>query len=778
MAKEVVMQRIAVIGNYVPRQCGIATFTTDLCESLAAQFPAINCFAAAVNDREEGYHYPPRVRFELKERDPASYRRAADFLNLNQVDAVCLQHEFGIFGGPDGSHILWLLRDLRGPVVTTLHTVPYRPSATQQKVLGEIIDRSERVVVMTKKGKELLDELYGVPASKIDLIPHGIHDVPFTDPNAYKAKFGVEGKSVLLSFGLLGRSKGIENVIQALPEVIERFPNVVFLVVGATHPNVVRQEGESYRLSLQGLARELGVEKNVVFHNRFVELDELMEFLRAADVYVTPYLNQDQITSGTLAYALGAGKAVISTPYWHAEELLSDGSGILVPFAAPDALAHAVIHLLEDEEERDVIRKQAYLAGRKMTWPVVARQYMESFQQASQERMARPRSLPAPQWDHELLPLDLSHLLHMTDDVGMLQHAIASVPNYTEGYTTDDNARALLLTVSLEELGDQWTAPTSGLATRYLAFLWHAYNSQTGRFRNFMSYERRWLEEIGSPDSHARALWALGAVLGRSREEGLRRAAGRLFEMALPAARDFHDLRSVVFTLFALHDYLLHFSGDHQAQEMRTLLAGRLYAAWQQNAGAQWPWFEEKVTYSNASLPHALLLCGQSLRRPAMIEAALESLDWLLALQTSPDGHFSPIGNQGFYRRGDVPARFDQQPVEAQTTIAACIEAYRVSGNYRWRRHARRIFQWFLGRNDVGVALYDRMTGGCGDGLSPEGPSFNQGAESALAFLQSLVELRLLEPLPQGNGHASSAAQRKSRATIYSNRTSSRVLNS
>ncbi len=776
------MQRIAVIGNYVPRQCGIATFTTDLCESLAAQFPAITCFAAAVNDREEGYDYPPRVRFELRESDPTSYRRAADFLNLHQVDVVSLQHEFGIFGGADGSHILWLLRDLRAPVVTTLHTVPYRPSATQRKVLGEIIDRSERVVVMTKKGEELLGELYGVPATKIDLIPHGIHDVPFTDPNAYKGKFGVEGQSVLLSFGLLGRSKGIENVIQALPEVIERFPSVVFLVVGATHPNVVRQEGESYRLSLQQLAHELGVEKNVVFYNRFVELDELMEFLKAADIYVTPYLNQDQITSGTLAYALGAGKAVISTPYWHAEELLADGSGILVPFAAPDALAHAVMHLLEDEDERDVIRRQAYLAGRKMTWPVVARQYMDTFQQASQKRLARPRSLlaatiVAAKWEDEMPPLDLGHLHRMTDDVGMLQHAIASVPNYTEGYTTDDNARALLLTVSLEELGDPWAARTSGLANRYLAFLWHAFNLQSGRFRNFMSYERRWLEEVGSPDSHARALWALGAVLGRSRQAGLRRAAGRLFEMALPAARDFPDLRSVAFTLFALHDYLLHFSGDHRAQKMRTLLAERLYAAWQQTSGAEWPWFEGQVTYANASLPHALLLCGRSLRRPAMIEASLQALDWLLALQTSSGGDFSPIGNRGFYRRGEVPARFDQQPIEAQTTIAACIEAYRVSGNYRWRRRARRTFQWYLGRNDVGAALYDGMTGGCGDGLSPEGPSFNQGAESALAFLQSLVELRLLEPPLADDGHASSAAARKSRATIVPLRAYSRALN-
>lgn len=355
------MKRIAVVGNYLPRQCGIATFTTDLCESLASQFPGTTCFAVPVNDRKEGYQYPPRVRFELNQDDPATYRQAADFLNVNNVDLVCLQHEFGIFGGPDGDHVLTLLRELRTPVITTLHTVPQRPTPSQQKVLGEVLDRSDRVVVMSKKGEEFLRGLFDVSGDKIDLIPHGIHDVPFTDPNFYKDNFGVEGRPVVLSFGLLSKNKGIENVILALPEVLEKFPDVVFMVVGATHPNVVRHEGESYRLSLERLVSELHVERNVIFYNRFVSLEELKEFLGVADIYVTPYLNQDQITSGTLAYALGAGKAVISTPYWYAEELLGDGSGLLVPFASPDALAHAILHLLEDETVRHAVRKQAIL---------------------------------------------------------------------------------------------------------------------------------------------------------------------------------------------------------------------------------------------------------------------------------------------------------------------------------------------------------------------------------------------------------------------------------
>jgi glycosyltransferase involved in cell wall biosynthesis len=743
------MKKIAAIGNYLPRVCGIATFTTDLCEAVAGQFPELTCLAVPVNDTKEGYDYPPRVRFALGENDLVTYRQAADFLNINKVDLVCLQHEFGIFGGPDGSHILALLDDLRSPVVTTLHTIPSRPSPNQRKVLGEVLDRSDRVVSMTNKGREFLMDLYRVPESKIDLIPHGIPDVAFTDPSFYKDNFGVEGKLVVLTFGLLGRNKGIETVIRALPEVLEKFPHVVFMVVGATHPNVIRSEGESYRLSLERLAHELHVERNVIFYNRYVSLEELLEFIGAADIYVTPYLSRDQITSGTLAYALGAGKAVVSTPYWHAEELLSDGKGLLVPFASPDALAQAILNLLEDETQRNAIRKQAYLSSRKMVWSAVARQYMESFQRACQEHCARPRGAFAAKTlaekRMELPAIDLRHLERLTDDVGILQHALATVPNYAEGYTTDDNARALVLTIHLEELGKQWVGQTGGSAARYLAFLWYAYNPANGHLRNFMAFDRRWLEEFGSKDSHARALWALGAVLGRSQQLGLRRAAGRLFELILPAARDFSDLRAAAFALIGLHYYLPQFSGDRAAQEIRTVLAERLYAAYQQNSADDWPWFEGQLTYANAALPHALLLSGRSMDQPPMVEVGLRTLDWLMEVQTAPAGRFAPVGNEGFYARGGPRARFDQQPIEAHATVSACIEAFQQTGERRWRQYARRAFEWFLGRNDVGNSLYDPVSGGCCDGLSPEGPNVNQGSESTLSFLLALVELRLLE---------------------------------
>ena len=449
------IKRIAFIGNYLPRQCGIATFTTDLCEAIAAEHPDTTCIAVPVNDVEEGYAYPTRVRFELTEKDLQSYRRAADFLNINSVDLVCLQFEYGIFGGRAGSHILALLRDLRVPIVTTLHTILREPDAHQRRVLQEVAALSDRLVVMSKRGAEFLEQVYQVAPEKIDSIPHGIPDMPFVDPSFHKDLFGVEGKVVLLSFGLLSANKGIENVIAALPAILAKHPNVVYFIVGATHPHVLKQDGETYRLSLQWLAQEKGVEGQVIFYNRFVSAEELVEFIGAADIYITPYLNPAQIVSGTLAYTVGAGKAVISTPYWHAEEMLDDGRGVLVPFRDPASLADQVTRLLDDEATRHGMRKRAYLYGRDMIWPQVARRYMASFRRARSERrhFTPPDFVvkPLDKRPAELPPLKLDHLRRMTDGTGMFQHAIFTVPNYHEGYTIDDNARALTVGTLLEE---------------------------------------------------------------------------------------------------------------------------------------------------------------------------------------------------------------------------------------------------------------------------------------------------------------------------------------
>ncbi|MBN1894598.1 glycosyltransferase family 4 protein, partial [bacterium] len=503
------LNRIAFIGNYLPRQCGIATFTTDLCEAIAARYRKTTCIALPVNDIEAGYAYPSRVRFELTEKDMESYRRAADFLNINNVNLVSLQHEYGIFGGRAGSYILVLLRELRMPIVTTLHTVLRDPDPDQKQVLKEVAALSDRLVVMCRRGVEFLQEVYGVLPEKIDLIPHGIPDVSFVDPSFYKDLFGVEGKIVLLSFGLLSANKGIENVISALPAILARHPNVVYIILGATHPHVVRNEGETYRLSLQWLAQEKGVEGQVIFYNRFVSAEELVQFISAADIYITPYLQAAQITSGTLAYTMGAGKAIISTPYWYAEEMLADGRGALVPFRDPAALADQVVNLLDNEARRHAMRKKAYLFGREMIWPKTARRYMDSFERARAERRhyAHPDFAvkPLDKRAGELPPIKLDHLHHMTDETGILQHAIFTIPNYREGYTIDDNARALIVSALLEAMGYE---EALDMASRYLAFIWYAFNIETGRFRNFIDYQRHWLESVGSDDSHGRTLWA------------------------------------------------------------------------------------------------------------------------------------------------------------------------------------------------------------------------------------------------------------------------------
>lgn len=716
--------RIAVVGNYLPRQCGIATFTTDLCEAIASEYGSARLFAVPVNDTESGHAYPARVRLALAQDELSSYEQAAEFLNFTNFDLVCLQHEYGIFGGPAGGHILTLLRRLKMPVITTLHTVLREPSPDQRRVMEEIAALSDRLIVMSQLSSQFLQEIFKVPGSKIDMVPHGVPDLPFLDPNFHKERFGVEGKAVLLTFGLLSPNKGVENVIQALPHILSKHKNVVYMVAGATHPHILRREGDHYRASLQALAKEVGVEANVIFHNRFVSPEEMVEFIGAADIYVTPYRHEEQVVSGTLAYALGAGKAIISTPYWHAIELLDDRRGALVPFQDPDAIARKTVELLDTPAVRHGMRKRAYLYARDMIWKNVAHGYMASFEMARRDRMREPRvtfadKTPAKRFD-ELPSLKLDHLHRLTDDTGLLQHATFAVPNYGEGYTTDDNARALVLTCLLEQLGE--TEPSIGnLAARYLAFLGHALNPANGRFRNLLSYSRAWSEAQGSEDCHGRALWALGTVLGRSKDQSLRGAAGRLFEIGVPAVVTFSSPRAWAFALLGIQEYLDCFPGDRDAQKMSSVLATRLLELYAANQSPDWIWFEDVLAYSNARLPQSVLIAGRRNADDQMVAVGLGALNWLNQTQRSAEkGHFVPIGSQGFYRKGREKARFDQQPVEAGGAVSACLEAYRITGEDHWRKEARTAFNWFLGDNDLQMALYDPTTGGCRDGLHPE----------------------------------------------------------
>jgi hypothetical protein len=596
---------------------------------------------------------------------------------------------------------------------------------------------------------QFLQDIYHVPAAKIEFIPHGVPDLPFVDPNFYKACVGAEGKDVILTFGLLSPNKGIENVIRAMPRILEQHKNVLYIVAGATHPHVRRREGDKYRESMQALALELGVAENVIFHNRFVTAAELVEFLGSADIYITPYRTEAQVVSGTLAYALSAGKAIISTPYWHARELLADGRGVLVPFNDPDAIAKTAIDLLEHDAERHVMRKRAYLHAREMTWPNVARKYRDAFSQAHAGRAEKPRAAfspdrARPQLDR-LPAVNLDHLLRLTDDTGIFQHALFTVPKLAEGYTTDDNARALIVAIQLEQLGATPCLDNGRLAAKYLAFLNLAFNRKTGRFRNFLSYRKTWLDH-GSEDSHGRALWALGTVIGRSRDPGLRAAAGHIFELALPALASLTSPRAWAFALLGVQEYLVGFPGDRDVARLADQLTQRLLQRYDDARSGAWKWFEDSVAYANARLPQALLAGAIGRADRAPLVTALESLDWLVQVQhPSAEGPFVPVGSDGFYPKAGHRARFDQQPIEAGGMVSACLEALRVTGDKRWRDEAWSAFNWFLGGNDLQLPLYDVSTGGCRDGLHPDRANENQGAESTLSFLMALLELRLWE---------------------------------
>ena len=735
---------IAFIGDYIPRRCGIATFTADICEAISAEFPEVKCIVGSVNDRPEGYDYPERVRFEIEEQDSTSFTRAAEFLNINNVEVLSVQHEFGIYGGAAGRHLLELLRNVRMPVVTTLHTVLQTPSADQRDVMAALDAYSSRFIVMAERGRGLLETVYGISAAKIDLIPHGVIDMPFVDSNFYKDEFGVEGKTVLLTFGLLSPNKGIEKVIEAMPAILEKNPNCVYLVLGATHPNLLAAEGEKYRERLEKLVESLGIASEVIFHNCFVSVDKLKEYIGAADIYLTPYLNEAQITSGTLAYTFGAGKAIVSTPYWHAQELLAGDRGVLVPFSDSPAIARAVNDILAEPTRMTAMRKRAWKQGREMTWPVVARRYMESFVQARAAMSEPPVEIPsAPdcKLSYALPELKLDHLFRMSDQTGIFQHAIYNVPNFHEGYCTDDNARAFILTVLLEELGEP-PAELDRLSASYLAFLWHAFDGNRSRFRNFMSYSREWLEAHGSEDSHARALWAVATALGRSKNAGHRSLCALLFQRGLPPVARFSSPRAWAFSLIAIHEYLRTLSGDRAVAQMRETLTAMLVDLFRANSSENWQWFERSVTYDNAKLSHALILSGYWTSQGETLEIGLRSLRWLLDAQMTPAGHLSPIGCHGFWQRGAQKARFDQQPLEAYAMVSACIEAYSVTGDETWRTAALTCFEWFLGRNDLGVSLYDPSTGGCRDALLQDHLNQNQGAESSLAFMLSLVEIR------------------------------------
>ena len=739
------LRRLAFIGNSLPRHCGIATFTADLQQAISSSRADLEACIVAMTDHGQSYDYPPSVAFQIRDDHIEEYAHAADFLNAGRFDAVCLQHEFGIFGGEAGAHILVLLSRLTMPVVTTFHTVLAKPTAAQRAVMSSVVEASAKIVVMANKGRELLRSVYQAPDDKIEVIAHGIPDVTFVGPDAAKARLGFNGRSVILTFGLLSPNKGIEVMIDAMPSILKRRPDAVYVVLGATHPNLVRDHGEAYRKSLLARVRELGVEDHLVFLDQFVDQATLLEFISMCDVYVTPYLNEAQMTSGTLAYSYGLGKAVVSTPYWHAHELLADGRGVLVPFGDAAATGREIAELLTDDVRRQTICRRAYAFSRSMTWQRTAERYTSAFENARQghwlRAFARPVSAPEP---HSPAPpaMQIGHFLSMCDDTGLFQHAVHSVPDRSHGYCVDDNARALLLACALNDRGEQRLSEL--LTARFAAFVQHAWNPDTRRFRNFMGFNRAWLEAFGSEDSHARTLWALGECARSDSNPSRRGWAASLFAQALPTAEAFHSPRAWAFTLLGLDAYCAAAPNDLSARDVRPFLADRLMNILASAETPGWVWFEEGLAYDNARLPQALLVTGMATRTAAYVDAGLRSLRWLMTQQTAPAGHFRPVGTAGFGEQRQPPRSFDQQPVEAAATISACLAAWRADGDSEWRASAARAFAWFFGSNDLSVALVDPETGSCRDGLHPDRANENRGGESVVSYLLGLAEIRQL----------------------------------
>lgn len=735
--------KIAVIGNYLPRQCGIATFTTDLSQSLSHELiTEENLINVAMDDIPEGYNYPPQVKFRVRQNVQSDYFWAADYLNANQYDAVIVQHEYGIFGGEDGAHILQMIQSLKMPVITNLHTVLEHPTDGQRKVMNGLAKYSDRLLVMSKKAIDILTNVYEIDKKMITFIPHGIPDVAFKEPGIFNNRFGLENKDVILTFGLLGPDKGIENMIEAMPLIVKEHPNVMYLILGQTHPHILDKTGDSYRRSLQQLVNKLGMKNHIIFHNNFVKLEMLVQYLQTAKIYAIPYLKKEQITSGTLAYALGVGTAVVSTPFWYAEESLAEGRGKLVPFNNPAEMAKEINYLLSNNHEREMMRFKGYQYGRSMIWKEVAKMHLNLISKVKERKPLENIQEVGAKYHkifNELPEINLSHLKTMTDDTGLLQHAKYMTPNFHHGYCVDDNARGLIAITKYYTLRkDKGVLP---LIQKYLAFLFYAFNQENGRFRNFMSYDRRWMELAGSEDSHARALWGLGVTVKEAPDGSIRNMAMRLFLESLPVVEHFTAPRAWGFAVLGLHSYLSVYEGDIAARKIRDNLAMKIFQLFKNNASGDWPWCENTATYANAILPHALIVAGKWMPNQEMYDTGIRVLEWLLKVQTAPEGHLSVIGNDGWFDKNGHRSMFDQQPIEVKSLIDACLDAYIETGDKKWFKESERCLSWFLGHNDLQIPVCDHKTGGCGDGLESQGVNGNQGAESTLAWIISLINM-------------------------------------
>ncbi|WP_374944466.1 glycosyltransferase [Sphingomonas sp.] len=722
------IERLVLIGNFLPRKCGLATFTTDVYQAMRARFPQVAVDVYAMDDHPGRYAYPPAVTAAIPQDDLSAYVDAARAIEASGAQAIWVQHEYGIYGGTAGDNLLALLDRTTLPVIVTLHTILEKPSVDERRVMEGLLARAARIVVMAERGREILRRVYGANPRQIVMIPHGVPDRALVDPETMKERFGWAGREVVLTFGLLAPNKGIETLIAALPAVKERHPNLLYVVLGATHPNLVASKGEAYRDSLKALAEEKGVAENIEFIDEFVEYDALIDYLQAADIYATPYTNPAQITSGTLSYAVGVGKPVISTPYVHATEILADGHGVLVDFKDVDAFAREIDTLLSSDRDRKRLSERAYARGRTMIWPRLAEATMVEIEAIVAARPARlPAVVAVPR---NLLP-DMAAVERMSDATGMLQHSIFSIPDRRHGYCIDDNARALMLMSAMPVMDavqrDKWT-------TIYASFLQYAWNPEARRFRNFMGFDRIWCEDVGSEDSNGRTLWALGVTARDARDAKHRDWARTMFDSTASLAFELGSLRAQSFAMLGAAAMLDARPGHELAKEILARFPDVYMEMLAETRRPEWEWFEIVLAYDNARLPQALIRAGVALERQDLIDVGLSTLEWIVSKQTSPQGRFRAVGTESFGRPYGEPLKFDQQPLEAQATVDACVAAHEATGDAKWLDEARRAYGWFMGDNDLDMPLATSADGGCFDGLMPAGLNRNQGAESILAL--------------------------------------------
>jgi glycosyltransferase involved in cell wall biosynthesis len=723
------IRRIALIGNSPPRLCGLATFSRDVREAIKGVYPEIAVDHYAMNDPNGVYDYGPEVTCQIAQEDVADYRIAAQRINDSRADLVLVQHEYGIFGGPAGAHLLKLLDRVQAPVVVTLHTVLEQPNADQRAVIEGLARRATTLIVMAEKGREILMRVHGIARGRIAVVPHGVPDRPLVTPDSMKPQFGFGGHRVLLTFGLLSPNKGIETLIRALPAIVAAHPDTLYVVLGATHPHLVAREGEAYRDNLKNLAAELGVENAVRFIDGFLGQERLLDYLQAADIYVTPYLTETQITSGTLSYAVALGRPVVSTPYWHAAELLADGLGVLVPFGDSRRFAEEIISLLDDPKGLTDMGERAYAVGRGMIWARLAQAYIAIGEEAVRKRPVR--IVAGRQADRVAVVPKLEAIERMTDKTGMIQHSIYAIPDRNHGYCVDDNCRALML---MHRIDGDLAERADGLATVYASFVQHAWNGELGRFRNFMGFDRGWLEDEGSEDSFGRSLWAVGATAAEARSQPMRSWARHLFDQVAPHSLALISPRTWAFALLGA-DAVLRAHKDHPiARQLVATFGDRLLTQLRRERRDGWIWFESVLAYDNARLPEALIRAGELTGNAAMVEEGLEALVWLEAQQSNSEGRFRAIGTDSFNRPYAKPLPFDQQPLEAWATIDATLTAYRVTGERSWLDAAWRAHGWYLGENDLDLPIASVGDGGCYDGLMADRVNQNQGAESILAY--------------------------------------------